>query len=52
MPKDVLQAIGQELENQFSFLFRKLNVVNTTAVVTQFVQPVDVPLKIPEFLKT
>jgi fructose/tagatose bisphosphate aldolase len=52
LPKDALQAIGKELENQFSFLFNKLNVVNTVAVVTQFIKPVDVPLKIPESLKT
>ena len=52
LPKDVLQAIGQELENQFSFLFKKLNVVNTTDIVKQFIKPVDVPLKVPEILKT
>ena len=52
LPKDVLQAIGQELENQFSFLFKKLNVVNTTDIVKQFIKPVDLPLKVPEILKT
>jgi len=52
LPQDVLQAISQELENQFSFLFKKLNVVNKANVVKQFITPVDVPLKIPKILKT
>jgi len=48
LPKEALHAIGYELENQFSFLFEKLNVKNTSNIVTKYIQPVDVPLKIPE----
>ena len=42
--------IGQELENQFSFLFTKLNVNNTADIVRKYVKPVDVPLKRPAAL--
>ena len=51
LPKEALQAIGYELENQFSFLFEKLNVKNTSNIVTKYIQPVDVPLKMPEALR-
>jgi fructose/tagatose bisphosphate aldolase len=44
---ETLTAIGQELENQFSFLFTKLNVNNTVDIVRKYVEPVDVPLKKP-----
>jgi len=48
LPREALQAIGYELENQFSFLFEKLNVKNTSNIVTKYIRPVDVPLKMPE----
>jgi hypothetical protein len=51
LPKGALCAISDELENQFYFLFEKLNVKNTAAVVTKYIKPVDVPLKVPEALK-
>ena len=51
LPKEVLRAIGDELENQFSFLFGKLNVTNTTDVVNKYIKPVDVPLIVPEALR-
>jgi fructose/tagatose bisphosphate aldolase len=51
LPKEALQAIGAELENQFSFLFEKLNVKNTSNIITKYIKPVDVPLKIPETLR-
>ena len=51
LPKEALHAIGDELENQFSFLFEKLNVKNTSNIVTKYIKPVDVPLKMPEALR-
>ena len=50
LPVETLTAIGQELENQFSFLFKKLNVNNTADIVRKYVKPVDVPLKKPTAL--
>ena len=51
LPEEVLHAIGEELEDQFSFLFEKLNVKNTSNIVTKYIKPVDVPLKMPEALR-
>jgi fructose/tagatose bisphosphate aldolase len=51
LPKGALHAIGQELENQFSFLFEKLNVKDTSNIVGKYIKPVDVPIKIPEAFK-
>lgn len=47
LPPDILDAIGQELEEKFSFLFEKLNVLNTKDSVSEFIEPVDVPLTAP-----
>jgi len=51
LPSEIRKAIGDELENKFSFLFDKLNVLNTKDVVKKFVKPVDVPSEIPASLK-
>ncbi|MEA1935763.1 MAG: class II fructose-bisphosphate aldolase [Thermodesulfobacteriota bacterium] len=51
LPSEIRKAIGEELENKFSFLFNKLNVLNTNDVVSKFVKAVDVPLKVPASLK-
>jgi len=51
LPKGVLCAISDELENQFYFLFEKLNVKDKAPVVTKYIKPVDVPLEVPEVLK-
>jgi fructose/tagatose bisphosphate aldolase len=51
LPPETLKQISTELENQFTFLFRKLNVVKTEAVVRKFVSAVEVPLKAPAALK-
>lgn len=51
LPEEGLHAIGEELENQFSFLFEKLNVKNTSKIVNKYIKPVDVPLIMPEVLK-
>jgi fructose/tagatose bisphosphate aldolase len=50
LPTPVLESIGKELENQFSFLFEQLNVRNTADAVKKHVQPVDVPLGVPQSL--
>jgi fructose/tagatose bisphosphate aldolase len=50
LPPAVRAALGNELEAQFSLLFRKLNVGNTLEVVNRFVTSVDVPLKVPDGL--
>lgn len=51
LPEKTLQSIGKELENQFTFLFNKLKVTNTTDIVNRYVKPVDVPLKVPAGFK-
>ena len=47
LPQKVRVALGGELEAQFAFLFKKLNVGDTLTTVRRFVPPVDVPLKPP-----
>jgi fructose/tagatose bisphosphate aldolase len=51
LPMDVCDEICAELERQFAFLFDKLKVNGTKAVLDQFIKPVDVPLKMPTALK-
>jgi hypothetical protein len=51
LPSDVRDEICAELEKQFAFLFDKLKVNNTKAVLDQFIKPVDVPQKKPTALK-
>lgn len=51
LPVDIRNGICAELERQFAFLFDKLKVNGTRPVLDQYVQPVDVPLKMPAALK-
>ena len=51
LPPETLNALGAELEKQFSFLFRKLNMVGTVETVNRYVKPLDVPVKAPATLK-
>jgi fructose/tagatose bisphosphate aldolase len=51
LPVDIRNSICAELERQFAFLFDKLKVNGTRAVLDQYVQPIDVPLKMPAALK-
>jgi hypothetical protein len=51
LPARTLASIGAELENQFSFLFKKLNVTDTADLVCRHVQAIDVPVKRPDGLK-
>ena len=48
---DLRSRICDALERQFAFLFEKLKVNGTRDVLDQYIQPVDVPLKIPAALK-
>jgi len=50
LPKEIRDAIGAELENQFLFLFEKLNMAKTRDAVNKYVKTVDVPLKAPAVL--
>jgi hypothetical protein len=52
LPPEIRKAIGEELEDKFSFLFNKLNILNTKEVIAEFVKPVDVPSDAPSFLIT
>jgi fructose/tagatose bisphosphate aldolase len=47
LPASVLQALGKELENQFAFLFGKLNANKTEDVCAKYIKPVDVAFKRP-----
>lgn len=51
LPVSVLAAIGTQLEDQFSFLFDRLNVNNTNEIVEKYVKPVDVPSEVPPSLR-
>lgn len=39
LPYQLREAIGLELEERFSFLFQKLNAVNTRALVNRYIKP-------------
>jgi fructose/tagatose bisphosphate aldolase len=52
LPQGARDALGKELEEKFTFLFQKLNAVNTTALVTKYVQPVRIRKPIPKGLLT
>lgn len=47
LPAETRQAIGEELENQFAFLFGKLNVGDTMDIVGQHVNTIDIRQEIP-----
>lgn len=51
LPQETLNALGVELEKQFSFLFQKLNMPNTCETINKYVKTVDVPVKAPPALK-
>jgi fructose/tagatose bisphosphate aldolase len=50
MPSTARQAIGEELERQFAFLFGKLNMINTENILHRWIKLVDVPLEAPKSL--
>ncbi len=47
LPDAVRQALGEELERQFAFLFGKLRVTDTRALLDRTLRPVDVPPGVP-----
>jgi fructose/tagatose bisphosphate aldolase len=51
LPADIRNGICAELERQFAFLFDKLKVNGTKALLDKYIKPVDVPLKMPAALK-
>ncbi|MBN3038592.1 MAG: class II fructose-bisphosphate aldolase [Candidatus Omnitrophica bacterium] len=50
LSQDTRDAIGQELEEKFTFLFKKLNASETQALVNRYVNPVRIKQPIPEAL--
>ncbi len=50
LPEELRDAIGQELEKEFTFLFQKLNAVTTEALVNKYVKPIKVKKPAPEAL--
>jgi len=51
LPRPILEAIGAELEQQFSFLYGKLNMIDTLEKTSKYVKPVDVAVPAPPALK-
>jgi fructose/tagatose bisphosphate aldolase len=51
LPVDRMQSLMGELEGQYAFLFTKLGVNKTDALLKKYMKPVDVPLPCPETLK-
>lgn len=50
LPQELRGAIGQELEEKFTFLFQKLNAANTQALVNRYVKPSRIKNPVPEAL--
>ncbi len=44
LPESVKDAIAQEIEKTFDFLFQQLNVVNTRSLVDKIIKPIDIQL--------
>ncbi|MSP13894.1 MAG: aldolase [Chloroflexi bacterium] len=42
LPPQILQAIGESLEERFAFLFKELGVANTTDLVNRLVRPQEI----------
>ncbi len=47
LPKEALEAIGRDLERNFSFLFEQLGVAETTETVKAYVRPVEIHQPLP-----
>ncbi len=44
LPEEIKEGIAQEIEKNFEFLFKQLNVGNTKELVNKIIKPVDVEL--------
>ncbi len=51
MSVDIRKEIGSELEDKFDFLFKKLKVTDTDALIKKYIQPKDVVYPLPEVLQ-
>ncbi len=51
LPEDVRMALGRQLEEKFTFIFKKFNAVNIEPLVKKYVKPAKVNQPIPEALK-
>ena len=50
LPEDVRDAIGQELEDKFTFIFKKFNDENNEELVAKYIKPVKVRKPAPSIL--
>lgn len=50
LPQELRQAIREELEEKFTFLFQKLNATDTQALVDRYVKPARIKRPIPKTL--
>jgi len=48
LPENIRGKIGQDLEDKFDFLFKKLNIVNSKEIIKKTIQPVRVELPMPQ----
>jgi fructose/tagatose bisphosphate aldolase len=51
LPRHVIEPLGNQLEEQLSFLFNKLKVNSTYELMLKHIQAVDVTLEVPAALK-
>ncbi|GJQ50292.1 putative fructose-biphosphate aldolase [Candidatus Kuenenia stuttgartiensis] len=47
LPENIRAKIGQDLEDKFDFLFKKLNIVNSKEIIKNTIQPVPVKVALP-----
>jgi len=47
LSSETMDKIGSELERQFAFLFEKLKMKSTYALLEKYIKPVDVPFNVP-----
>jgi fructose/tagatose bisphosphate aldolase len=50
LPEEVRQALRGELEEKFTFIFQKLNAVDTQALVSKYVKPIRIKKPCPKEL--
>ncbi|WP_347274025.1 class II fructose-bisphosphate aldolase [Candidatus Kuenenia sp.] len=50
LPENIRAKIGQDLEDKFDFLFKKLNIVNSKEIIKKTIQPAKVALPTPRLV--